>query len=208
MKKVLYSLLSVVMIALFLVSCAGGGGIQLIVEFSDNFDENEFSEDWNTSGDSAPTLQDEEAFEGEKSVKFSNIGVGEVSTLSLEINLEDDSVLDFYINTRTGSDGNYFKLYIDGKSSGEWFWGHDEDWKKIIRRISKGQHTITWQFEVNHLGSPEQESEIYVYLDNVRIVKSTGYDLGQEVEFPDETFKNAVLNVIGLAEITNREDVS
>ncbi|MEA1883938.1 MAG: hypothetical protein U9N62_05385 [Thermotogota bacterium] len=153
---------------------------------------------WVRGGNVLPYLQSEQVYKGKYAVEFSDLADDETSMMFIDLNVEEDAVIRFYVNS-SEEDGGVLLFYIDDTVAGQW--GLQTGWKRVIRELPAGEHRLKWEYE-----SYSDENE-KAWLDDIMV--SNLIPLGEKIEFADDAFNQLVLSQIGksggVATLSERE---
>lgn len=141
---------------------------------------------WVRGGDVLPYIQSEHVHQGKYAVEFSNLSEDESSEMFIDLDIEEGSVIRFYINLFGDSMESSLQFYIDDTLAGQWF--SQNEWKSVIRELPAGEHRLRWVFINNY-------RDAKAWLDDIMISKLI--PLGEKIAFKDDAFKQMVLNQIG-----------
>ena len=190
MKKEILIILSVIGFLFTLTGCQIGDRI-LPNQLYEIFQSGDFTaNNWVRGGDQLPLMQSQFVQKGKYAAGFPNIGDGQRSFMYIDLNIEEDMVISFYVKTNLADVGGALSFTVDGADAGRWFRGNE--WKRVIREIPAGEHRLKWEVS---LYSDPGSNEMLAFLDNIMISKFI--PLGNPVVFNDEAFKNYVRRIIG-----------
>ena len=106
---------------------------------------------WILEGDSNWYVDNSQFFEGNYSIKAGEIAENEQTSLSIELNLSENSQIAFYKKVSCESTGivtgnyyDYLSFYIDNIEQNKW--AGEIDWSLEQYNISSGLHTLTWKY--------------------------------------------------------------
>lgn len=116
---------------------------------------------WDLGGDKPWFVTNEEAYEGEYSVRSGAIDDDEISSLILYANTSIDGDLSFHYKTSTASH-DYLALLIDDEVIK--IWDKENDWKLYSTEIKAGSHVIEFRYDKSPNGVGGQDC---VWIDNV-----------------------------------------
>src|SRR6056297_1474211 len=187
MKLLKNVLLLSVLIFLF-ISLTGCTGSRILPnQLYDYFATGDFTANyWVRGGNVLPYLQSEQVYKGKYAVEFSDLSDDETSMMFIDLNVEEDAVIRFYVNA--SEEGNVsLRFYIDDTLVGQW--GMQTGWKRVIRELPAGEHRLKWEYE-----SYSDENR-KAWLDDIMI--SNLIPLGEKIEFADDMFKQMILSMVG-----------
>lgn len=190
MKKNISLILFVILFIFSLTGCNIGRKI-LPNQLYETFQSGDFTlNNWVRGGDLLPLLQSQFVQKGKYAAGFPNIQDGQRSFMYIDLDIEEDMVISFYIKTNFQDGGGALSFTVDGDDAGIWFQGND--WKRVIREIPAGEHRLKWEVT---LYSEPGSNEMLAFLDNIMISKFI--PLGEPIVFNDAAFKNYVRRIVG-----------
>ena len=194
MKKNILFIVCVVLVIFALTACNTGRKI-LTNQLHETFQSGDFTlNNWVRGGDSLPLMQSQFVQKGKYAAGFPNLGDGERSFMYIDLNIEEDMVISFYVKTNFSEGEGALSFYIDDTDTGNWF--QVNNWKRVIREIPAGEHRLKWEVS---LYSDPGSNEMMAYLDNIMISKFI--PLGEPIVFNDDAFKNYVRRIIGKRDV-------
>jgi carboxypeptidase T len=115
---------------------------------AESFETGIFDEVWSFSGDEEWFIDNSQAFDGYYSARSGNIGANSSTTLTLVLDITEDSYLTFYkkVSCEEDADDNYdyFIFKIDGQEQDRW--DGEDDWSEESYPVSAGMHTFDWKY--------------------------------------------------------------
>jgi len=190
MKKNILLILFVILFIFSLTGCNIGRKI-LPNQLYEAFQSGDFTtNNWVRGGDLLPVMQSQFVQKGKYAAGFPNLSDGQRSFMYIDLDIEEDMVISFYVKTNFANGGGALSFTVDGADAGIWFQGND--WKRVIREIPAGEHRLKWEVT---LYSDPGSNEMLAFLDNIMISKFI--PLGEPIVFNDEAFKNYVRRIIG-----------
>ncbi len=119
----------------------------------DDFETGDFSKnDWQFSGSSDWTIDENESYTGSFSARSGEIGDSQESRLDLTINAAEDCILSFAY--KVSSENQWDLLYL--KIDGQWMtngWSGDTGWNTVSFDITAGEHLLTWGYHKDSMGT-------------------------------------------------------
>lgn len=186
--KILKSIVFTVVLIFLLITFTGCTGSRILPnQLYDYFATGDFTDNyWVRGGNVLPYLQSEQVYKGKYAVEFSDLADDETSMMFIDLNVEEDAVIRFYVNMSEEGNGS-LHFYIDDTLVGQW--GMQTGWKRVIRELPAGEHRLTWEYESYSDGNKK------AWLDDIMI--SNLIPLGEKIEFADDMFKQMILSMIG-----------
>ena len=107
-------------------------------------------------------------YEGQYCAKSTSISDGETTSLYINVEVEQESVVSFYY--KVSSENNYDKLYfkIDGSEKNNW--SGDVSWAQAAYVLTPGSHELRWEYTKD--GSVSSGSDC-AWIDNIVFPAST-----------------------------------
>jgi internalin A len=190
MKKHILFIMFVIIFIFALTAC-NIGNKTLPNQLYETFQSGDFTaNNWVRGGDLLPLMQSQFVQKGKYAAGFPNLSDGERSFMYIDLDIEEDMVISFYVKTNLAESGGALTFTVDGADAGIWFQGND--WKRVIREIPAGEHRLKWEVS---LYSDPGSNEMMAFLDNIMISKFI--PLGEPIVFNDDAFKNYVRRIIG-----------
>ncbi|NPA68277.1 MAG: T9SS type A sorting domain-containing protein, partial [Chlorobi bacterium] len=130
-------------------------------------------------GDADWTRVQDEAYDGDYSMKSGSITDDQTSVMQAELNITSAGDISFYKKVSSESGYDYLKFYIDGTEKGSW--SGEVDWSQESYSVTTGTHTFKWEYSkdgsvsngsdcawVDYVEFPEyEEPETYTVTFNV-----------------------------------------
>jgi len=114
--------------------------------------ENSFSEIWQFEGSADWFIDESTAYEGSASARSGSITDNQSSTLKLELNVSETSLISFYKKVSSEDSYDFLAFYIDDVELGHW--DGNEDWSLEEYEVTPGLHTFSWTYtKDNSVGS-------------------------------------------------------
>jgi hypothetical protein len=113
---------------------------------------------WETFGDSEWEITNTESQTGSYSVRSGEVLGGQSTTLAINVNLQQDSMIAF---ARKMFMYNTGRLSFDIDSNFADYWASSSDWEFFEYELKAGEHRLTWEF-INYSSTPST-----VWLDNI-----------------------------------------
>ena len=190
MKKERVLIMCVIVFLFILTGCNIGNKI-LPHQLYETFQSGDFTaNNWVRCGDILPVMQSQYVQKGKYAAGFPNLGDRERSFMYIDLDIEEDMVISFYVKTNFQEGGGGLSFCIDDDDAGRWF--SVNDWKRVIREIPAGKHRLKWEVS---LFSDPGSNEMMAFLDHIMISKFI--PLGEPIVFNDDAFKNYVRRIIG-----------
>lgn len=156
------------------ISVINNSGISAEEDFEHSYIE-ESPISWIHGGNNNWSIIADTAFSGYKSLRSGIIGDGQSSEISLNILLDSPGVVSFAYKTDTYcsfsseiSEGDFLNFYINDVNismhESRELWGGLNDWRMVSYPLSKGFHTLKWEFLKNDLGISEEDA---VWIDYI-----------------------------------------
>jgi len=146
-------------------------GLVLNTFAEDNFENGEFSLEWQNQGDIDWNIDTSIGFESSFSAKSGDIANDEISSLILEVDfpyIGGNINFDLKVSCEAGYDK--YRFYIDDVLQSEW--SGEYDWfNESYSDLSSGLHSFRWTYDKDAIYSAGEDC---VWLDNVNI---SGYDI-------------------------------
>ncbi|NPA44996.1 MAG: S8 family serine peptidase [Chlorobi bacterium] len=136
-----------------------------------SFEQNQFSHNWNFSGNENWFITSSEAEDGSFCIQSGNIKDDENSTISINFTALETGEISFYKKVsceddETFNDWDYLKFSIDNNEAERW--DGEIDWSKETYTIPAGEHTISWSYIKDYIAS---EGEDCAWIDNITLPK-------------------------------------
>ncbi|MFP4461798.1 MAG: hypothetical protein ACLFQE_06340, partial [Thermotogota bacterium] len=157
--KILKSIFFVSILLILLASFTGCHSRILPNQLYDYFATGDFAANyWVRGGNVLPYLQSEHVYKGKYAVEFSDLSDDETSMMFIDLNVEEDAVIQFYVKSSEEGSGS-LSFYIDDTLAGRW--GMQTGWKRVIRELPAGEHRLKWEYE-SYYDDPHK-----VWLDDI-----------------------------------------
>jgi len=190
MKRIALFILHALIVIFIFTGCTPREKI-LPNQLYETFQSGDFTaNNWVRGGASLPMMQSETVQKGRYAVEFPGVETNQTSFMYIDLDIEEDMVISFYVKTHFVSGNANLNFCIDGRLTGCW-WGLN-DWKQVIRELPAGKHRLTWELSMDR---DAQSEETNAWLDNIMI--SEFILLGEPIVFNDEILKADVLDLIG-----------
>ncbi len=190
MKKDILFIVCMILFIFALTGCTTGGKI-LPNQLYEIFQSGDFTaNNWVRGGAILPMMQSEFVQKGKYAVEFPSPGRQQTSFMYIDLDIEEDMVISFYVKTNFPQDGGALFFYVDDTYAGRWMGVND--WKRVIRELPAGEHRLKWEL---YMDVNAQSDDTRVWLDNIMISKFI--PLGEKIVFNDDVFKNYVRRWIG-----------
>ena len=116
---------------------------------SESFETSDFSKyEWELSTTGANSEQwyitDEEAIDGEFSVRSGKIGHNGTTSLTVRVEILKDGVVSFYRKVSSEEKFDYLRFYIDNSLTGEW--SGELPWEKMVFDVKAGIRSFRWVY--------------------------------------------------------------
>ena len=115
------------------------------------------------SGDGDWFVDNEEAYEGTRSLRSAPIGDSEQASVTLEVDIAAEAQISFFLRTDTES-ADDLEFYIDGSFEDDW--DSDTSWRSVSYTLAAGSHTLEWRYAKDVSVSTNRDS---VWIDNVQL---------------------------------------
>ncbi len=137
--------------------------------------ENELSADWYSTSSATWTRNNEEAYDGNYSLKSASIG--NESSTNIQIELEtQQSVISFYYKVSSEEGYDYFNFYINDNIISTW--SGEVDWSYVEYPISAGLNTFKWEYAKDQ---SVQEGSDCAWIDFVQLPSLTDNEINEDV---------------------------
>ena len=145
----------------------------------------------------------QDPYEGHYCAKSSSIGDSESSSLSITVEVGQESEVSFYY--KVSSENNYDKLHfsIDGVEKNNW--SGDVAWTRAVYTVAAGSHTLKWEYTKDVSKSSGYDC---AWIDNVVLPASTIItDVQTVVEKKVAVYPNPANDVLNIQLGDNQSDV-
>ncbi len=137
--------------------------------------ENELSTDWYSTSSATWTRNNEEAYDGNYSLKSASIG--NESSTNIQIELEtQQSVISFYYKVSSEEGYDYFNFYINDNIISTW--SGEVDWSYVEYPISAGLNTFKWEYAKDQ---SVQEGSDCAWIDFVQLPSLTDNEINEDI---------------------------
>ena len=120
----------------------------------ETFETGDFSMyDWRHEGNAQWFVTDSISHSGNYCAQCGNIKKNQKTSLLLQVNLETDGVMSFYVKTLTKYKKDYLVLYVDGKIAK--LWTGDIDWTCESYTLKAGTHNLKWCYDTSSSGATD-----------------------------------------------------
>lgn len=109
------------------------------------FEEGEFGEEFNMSGQLPWVIDENIAWEGDFSSASGDIGDSQSSTMALQLEDRSAGIVSFYKKVSSESGWDFLEFYIDGVKQNSW--SGEIDWSPEEFQIPEGDHQIHWTYK-------------------------------------------------------------
>jgi len=118
---------------------------QVVGLVDEDFETGDFSKfKWDISKSKSWKITSTEKFEGNFSSQSDSIGNSDTSSLMLNMNVLVDDSISFYRKVSSEYTYDFLNFYIDNIVAGKW--SGNANWQKVVFPISKGMHTLKWEY--------------------------------------------------------------
>jgi carboxypeptidase T len=121
---------------------------QLNVSLAESFESGSFEEIWSSSGDAEWFIDSSQAYDGYYAARSGNIGDGDDTTLSLVLDVTEESYISFFKKVSCEEDSNddfdFLVFKIDGQEQNRW--DGEDDWTEEAYLVLPGMHTFDWRY--------------------------------------------------------------
>jgi hypothetical protein len=124
--------------------------------------EEELNDDWQMAGDAGWSIVNDEAYEGEHSLKSDPVDHGQQAVTLIEAEAQMGGEISFYAKVSSESGYDFLKFYVDDNLMGSW--SGEIDWTLYSYFVEPGVHVYKWVYEKD--GSATGGSDCS-WIDNV-----------------------------------------
>lgn len=133
-----------------------------------SFEQNQFSHNWNLSGNANWFVTNTESQDGSFCIKSGDINDNENSTIAISFTSSNAGQVSFYkkVSCEASSSDifDYLKFTIDGVEQGRW--DDEVAWSSESYNLSIGEHTIEWTYEKDYSVSSGSDC---AWVDNITL---------------------------------------
>ena len=149
----------------------------------DDFETGDFTKNsWVHSGNSDWVIDETNAYNGEYSSKSGEIGDGDLSRMSFNVDFIEGGAVSFYRKISSEGGYDFLKFLIDGSEKGKW--SGLSTWGEVNYTVTSGTHELSWEYSKD---SGTSHGDDCAWIDNIRL---SGVESGIEDELsilPRET---------------------
>ncbi|MDP8220207.1 MAG: C25 family cysteine peptidase [Candidatus Stygibacter frigidus] len=123
------------------------GGFSLNIGLSlEDFESGDLTTwEWTTSGDANWFTSTEAPQEGSYCAESGDIGNGEISNLSIELDVLYDDQISFFRKVSSEANWDFLFFYIDGVEMDSW--SGNLGWSEVSYPVSAGSHELSWVYD-------------------------------------------------------------
>ena len=188
--------------------------------YTESFESNEFSDDWNSNGDAQWYFVTESVYDGMYSVRSGEISHDQSSSLNLNLNVTGYGQIGFHyrVASEYSTSGNYFYdglvFSIDGTEMGQYQPTEDggTPWTYASFSVSPGEHIFTWSYVKDEADGSTYMEEDCAWIDvvefpptgdseppvdNVEFMVNSGWNMvGLPLNVENSNYENLFLNSV------------
>ena len=177
--------------------------LEMYTFYTESFESNEFSDEWNSNGDAQWYFDTESVYDGLYSVRSGEISHDQSSSLNLNLNVTGYGQIGFHyrVASEYSPSGNYFYdglvFSIDGTEIGQYQPTEDggTPWTYASFSVSPGEHVFTWSYVKDGADGSTYMEEDCAWIDVVEFPPTGDSDPPVDnVEF----MVNSGWNMVGL----------
>ncbi len=144
----------------------------------ENWESGDFSAfSWNTTGNKAWTVTNQNAYEGSYAARSAAIGNDATSNLSITITNNVPDTLSFYYWVSSEEDYDFLIFKVDGEEKGKW--SGNTGWQRFACLLPAGQHLLKWTYDKDNYYSEGSDKAM---LDMIEFpLPSSATDIPQNI---------------------------
>jgi murein tripeptide amidase MpaA len=194
--------------------------LEMYTFYTESFESNEFSDEWNSNGDAQWYFDSESVYDGLYSVRSGEISHDQSSNLNLNLNVTGYGQIGFHyrVASEYSTSGNYFYdglvFSIDGIEIGQYQPTEDggTPWTYASFSVSPGEHVFTWSYVKDGADGSTYMEEDCAWIDvvkfpptgdseppvdNVEFMVNSGWNMvGLPLNVENSNYENLFLNSV------------
>ena len=194
--------------------------LEMYTFYTESFESNEFSDEWNSNGDAEWYFVTESVYDGMYSVRSGEISHDQSSSLNLNLNVTGYGQIGFHyrVTSEYSTSGNYFYdglvFSIDGTEMGQYQPTEDggTPWTYASFSISPGEHVFVWSYVKDGADGSTYMEEDCTWIDvvefpptgdseppvdNVEFMVNSGWNMvGLPLNVENSNYENLFLNSV------------
>ena len=194
--------------------------LELYTFYTESFESNEFSDEWNSNGDAEWYFVTESVYDGMYSVRSGEISHDQSSSLNLNLNVTGYGQIGFHyrVTSEYSTSGNYFYdglvFSIDGIEMGQYQPTEDggTPWTYASFSVSPGEHVFVWSYVKDGADGSTYMEEDCTWIDvvefpptgdseppvdNVEFMVNSGWNMvGLPLNVENSNYENLFLNSV------------
>lgn len=165
-----------------------------------SFEQNQFSHNWQFSGDFDWIVTDNSAQDGTYSAVSPDLDNSETAALSLAFDTDVSGTISFYKKVSSEDGWDYLKFYINGTLVDEW--SGEVSWSYESYPVDAGSYSLKWEY---YKDTSVSEGSDLAWIDHIKLPESslnvTEFNSHNFSIYPNPALQEFFIDVEGLNEI-------
>lgn len=165
-----------------------------------SFEQNQFSHNWQFSGDSVWVVTDNTAQDGTYSAVSPDLDDQESAALSLTFDADVSGTISFYKKVSSEEGWDYLKFYINGTLMDEW--SGEVSWSYESYPVDAGTYNLKWEY---YKDTSVSEGSDQAWIDYIKLPESTlsthKLNTHNFSIYPNPAMQEIFIDVDGMSEI-------